>query len=294
MNIYSFYEAWAMTLRYNHMDDLNKLLGGVLFAFVLWSVLFVLQGVGLYTMAKKRKISKGWLAFIPIANMYLIGKLVGDCDVFGHKVKRLGVYTTIAYALSTVVCFLVIAAELYLYAVEGTPTWRDEGANLFWTGLSGFSLTVLQFYEISSLIVSIIVLVYDIMLFLLLTGLYKKYNPRNYLFLSMLVLLVPLSPYIVIFTLRKRKAVDYEAYMRAQREEFFRRQQQYRNTYGNPQNPYGNIYTWGTPFSGNPYASEQTQTSPKPEDEPFAEFSSSNNTNSEQTQSSGGSDDFFS
>ena len=254
MNIYNFYQSWSMISRMMQEDDFNRLSVGLIGGIALWLALFILQGVGLYVMAKNKNVEKGWLAFVPIANVYLIGKLVGDCDVFGHKVKRLGLYTMIAQALCAVVCFSVIWAELYLYAVEGTPILGEESGIPFWTDLSGFSLKVAKYYDISSFIVSIIVLIYEIMFFLLLTGLYKQYYPQNYFFLSMLALLVPISPYIAIFALRKRKAINYEAYIQQRREAFFRRQQQYRNMYGNPQNPYTNTYTWGTPPSGNPYA----------------------------------------
>ena len=293
MNIYNFYESWAMIARMTQTDDFNRLLVGLGFGAALWLALFVLQGVGLYVMAKNKNVKKSWLAFVPIANVYLIGKLVGDCDVFGHKVKRLGVYTMIAQALCAVVCFSVIGAELYLYAAEGSPILGEGSGVPFWTDLNGFSLQVAKFYDISSFIVSIIVLVYEIMFFLLLTGLYKQYNPQNYFFLSMLALFVPLSPYIAIFALRKRKAINYEAYMQARREAFFRQQQQYRNMYGNPQNPYTNTYTWGTPPSGNPYTREQAPKKPDVDDEPFAEFSSSEKSSESKSEPSNGNDDFF-
>ena len=60
----------------------------------------------------------------------------------------------------------------------------------------------------------------------LLLGLYKKYNPKNYTALGFLELFVPLSRYIVIFALRNRKAIDYQAYMRARHEAYMRQRQQ--------------------------------------------------------------------
>ena len=53
-------------------------------------VLFVLQGFGLYAMAKKREMKNKWLAFVPLASVWYMGKLAGACDGFGKKMKRPG------------------------------------------------------------------------------------------------------------------------------------------------------------------------------------------------------------
>jgi hypothetical protein len=113
----------------------------------------------------------------------------------------------------------------------------------------------------------------------------KKYAPKNYMVLSILVLFIPVARFIVIFALRNRQPIDYEAYMRARREAYIRSQQQYYNR----QNPYGN------PYGGqyNPYG--QDTPSPRKPEEPFGEFSSQNNGDAQNPFSdvNGGSDDFF-
>ena len=95
-------------------------------------------------------------------------------------------------------------------------------------------------------------------------GLYRRYNPMNYRMMAFLSFFIPIARYIVVFTQRKRAAIDFEAYMRARREAFIRRQQQF--------NPYGNPY--GNPYS-SPYGTQNRQDEQggqqEPED-PFAEF----------------------
>ena len=68
-------------------------------AFVLWLPFFILQSVGLYAMAKKRGFKKRALAFIPFANMLYMGKLAGNCNFFGRKMKRAGLYLMLAQLL---------------------------------------------------------------------------------------------------------------------------------------------------------------------------------------------------
>ena len=227
-------------------------------------VLFVLQGIGLYTMGKNRDMKGKWLAFVPFANIWFMGKLAGDCEVFGHKLKRAGLYTMIAQIVTTLFCGLIIAAQTYLYVVEGAPQVSEIDMP-YWPGLTSFSLTVFNFYTISEYLLSILSLVYEIFMFILIFGLLKRYSPKNHTGLGVLAVFVPLSRFIIVFAIRKRRAIDYEAYMRARREEFMRRQQ-YRNSYngyGNPYNaPYGNRYTY------NPQSTAQNP------EEPFSEFAS--------------------
>ena len=125
---------------------------------------------------------------------------------------------------------------------------------------------------------SLIQLIYEIFMVVLVMGLYKKYTPKNYMALSMLTLFIPLSRFIIMFVLRKREPIDYDAYMRARQAEYIRRQQQYYNQYGNPyggpRGPYGNPY--GNPYGQNPYVQNPyaNNHSAPPKDEPFEEFAS--------------------
>lgn len=245
---------------------------GLLIAVAVWAALFALQGVGLYTIAKRKGLEEKWLVFVPFANLIYIGKLAGSCEVFGHKMKNAGLYAMIAQIVTALCCSFIIFAEIYLYTVYGAPDYIAMDLGLpVWTNLSGAGVTIAEIYNISDYILSIIQLVYQILLLILLMGLYKRYSPRNYMMFSFLSLFIPITRYFVVFGIRNKPEVDYEAYMRARREAFMR-QQGYR-----PYNPYANPY--GNPY-GHPYGgaygqqnSEKDSVS-EPED-PFAEFANS-------------------
>ncbi|MBQ7368562.1 MAG: hypothetical protein IJW60_02500 [Clostridia bacterium] len=266
-------------------------------AAVVWLGLFVLQGFGLYTMAKNRQMKGKWKAFVPFLNIHYMGALAGECHIFGQRVKRAGLYAMLAQIVVTVVFALIAASEIYLYTTCGAPKY-DEWNVPYWTNLQGFALTVSKFYDVSAYLLSIFQLVYELLMLVLALGLYKKYAPNNYMPLGFLELFVPLSRFIVIFVLRNRKAIDYEAYMRARHEAYMRRRQQYQNGYGNPYgNPYANPYN--TPY-GQGYGEPQRQAPPE---DPFAEFGGAQQGTTSQTggQANGqtpagedsNSDDFF-
>lgn len=298
MEIFNLYQSITQIfLQIVKIDVTRSFTLGLILGVGVYVILFILQGFGLYAMAEKRNMPKKWLAFIPFANMLYIEKLSGEYKVFGRKVKRMGLYTMLAAIVAFVFCALTIAAEMYLFLQHGEHIRVDEYGYMIFTG-EGFALKVARFYDISMFFIMIVGLVYEILLYILMLGLYKKYSAKNHMLFGILCLFAPLSRFIVVFCIRKNKAIDYEAYMRAQREAFMRQQQQrYQNMYGNPyNNPYGNPYN---PY-GNPYGSQsQQQSQPKNED-PFEEFSSndsnasSENKDEDRTNAQGGSEDFFS
>ena len=277
MEIYSFYQIGCLIFSFFSKEYAFILTWAIVLGLVIWLAVFILQGIGLYAMAKRRSMKKKWLAFVPFANVYYMGKLAGDCGFFGHKMKNAGLYAMIAQIIAVLFTSLYIAAELYLYVNHGAPQpSADAMSNPYWTGLTGFSLTVSKFYDYGGLLYSIIGLVAELLLIVLAMGLYKKYAPRNYLLLTMLTLFVPIpvARFIIVFVLRNSEPIDYEAYMRARREAYIRRQQQ---QYGNPYNPNGTPYgnPYNTPYGQGGYAGQNggQYQPPKPED-PFAEFSS--------------------
>lgn len=279
MELYSFYQI-AFLLIYPLLKNAQFVpIVAVGMGLVIMCVFFLLQAFALRRMAINRGFKKRWMAFIPFVNILYIGKLAGECSFFGNKVKRAGLYAMLAQIVATVFTVLLISMEGYLFIKYGEP-------NMFgsWTGLTGFAGKVATAYDQSVYILSIFQLIYEIFLVVLMMGLYRKYVPKNYVALTFLTLFVPLSRYIIIFVIRKRKAIDYDAYIRAQREAYARRQQQY---YNQRQNPYGNPY--GSPYQnpyGNPYTQPTGQdTSSAKDEEPFEEFSNKSTTS--------GEDDFF-
>jgi hypothetical protein len=57
-----------------------------LIGWLLGIALYLLMAWSLYVMASKRNIEYAWLAFIPFANYYILGKLVGDVSVGTYPV----------------------------------------------------------------------------------------------------------------------------------------------------------------------------------------------------------------
>ena len=93
------------TYNYNASDGLGVFAGlGVLLiilaiiAGAIAITCYVLQGIALSDLAKKNGFDKPWFAWIPVANMYLLGKL--GFEYYAPKDKRNSVFTWVLLGCS--------------------------------------------------------------------------------------------------------------------------------------------------------------------------------------------------
>ena len=272
MEIFLLYNSFFTTCQMFHLGLTKGHFISLALGFAVWLGLFILQGFGIWKMAKNKGMSKKGLAFVPFANYLYIGKMAGVCNFFSQKVKKMGLFVMIAQIIATVFSLMLLTAISYLFIVEGEPIYAEGLGVPYWGG-TGFSKFVENFYNVGAgymfgiSIISILQLVYEILLLILTMGLYKKYAPKNYMILSIVNVFIPMARYIVIFCLRNKQEIDYEAYMRARREAMAREyQQRYGGAYGTP---YGGTQ-YNNPYA-NPYPQQPTPPTPAPQD-PFEEF----------------------
>ena len=71
---------------------------GVLLIFVaiIGIVFYVIYSYALYKMAVKQGLENSWLAFIPIAQSYVIGKLIKTLKVFDFEIPRIEIVLPVA------------------------------------------------------------------------------------------------------------------------------------------------------------------------------------------------------
>lgn len=71
----------------------------VIFQVVFSIIFYLIFAYSLYVMVKKRNMDIPWLAWIPIANMYLVGKMVGDVKIFSLSLNNMEIILPLAFAL---------------------------------------------------------------------------------------------------------------------------------------------------------------------------------------------------
>lgn len=92
-------------------------------------VAFPFYACGLYTLAKKKSIKSRWISFIPILNMYILGRIVGPIEIIKKRIPHVGIPLMIFAFLSKIKVPFIGAVTTTIYLL------------LFW-------ITVYKLYEI--------------------------------------------------------------------------------------------------------------------------------------------------
>lgn len=133
------------------MYEILAVLGFAIFIFVIIGiVLYVIFTYSLYKMAVKQGLENPWIAFIPIAQNYTLGKLIRTLKVFDYEIPRIEIVLPVAalvvFALNRVAVLgnilslanfiLILFALNKLYKI-----YKPENATLY-TVLSIFGIPV--------------------------------------------------------------------------------------------------------------------------------------------------------
>ena len=85
--------------------------------FVIAVVFYVLKSIGLSALAVKRGIENPWLAWIPIADLYIMGLLVGEMDLFGYHLDNLGLWVPVIFVGGMILSMIPFLGVLFSIAV---------------------------------------------------------------------------------------------------------------------------------------------------------------------------------
>lgn len=243
----------------------------------LYVVCLVFGGIGMTVMAKKVGMKHSWLAFLPFANTWYAGKLAGETQLFGRKMKRVGLYAALAefffVALSVFGLVLLYARMNPAYFSEMTHS--DE--SVYYVFDSSLVPLASRWIVTADIVCNVLEMIADLFLIFFLCVLFyaffRKYYARGPFLMTFMCALLPLRGF-VIFAVRNNTPVDYNAYMRRKMEEY-RRQQ------GGGYGPYngGGYDAYGNPASGG-----------RGDDDPFSDFKGPPSSDGGSSSPDGGSD----
>ena len=168
------------------------------FAAAIGTVLYVFEAIGLYRLAKKRGIPLYGLAWVPIFNTYILGKIADDVN-FCRRNKRTK-YSGILLGLTIAVTVLslvvgIVSACLFL-----------NGGDFYFTQdvLPGdVMLLVFLLFACGSL-VSVLSIVLEVFLFIALYRIYYGYDQMKATLYEVLSILFSFMTPIFLFILRNR------------------------------------------------------------------------------------------
>lgn len=84
-------------------------------------VLYIIQAYGLYKMAQRRGIEHAWLAYVPVAQYYIMGALLGNTEIKGIRFNpafALPISTVAIPSVCVVLMFIPILGWIAIAAIS--------------------------------------------------------------------------------------------------------------------------------------------------------------------------------
>lgn len=273
----------------NVYDFSNVILTYYLFAALgtlgVYLILVVFGGIGLNKLAKKQGLKHHWMAFLPFLNTYYAGKLAGETQFFGQKMKRVGLYAMISEILYVALQLFVFAAVIISYFPEYRTLEVSDGVM---TGAANEAMPswiepAVTYGNLVAYLLWFFVIVFFCVLFV---AFFRKYYARGPILLAFLSAVLPFRGF-TIFAVRNNAPVDYNDYIRRRTQAYMRNNGYNQPPYG-PYGPGNGGYGSGGPQNGpDPFegfggptsdhgasggSSSGSSSSPSSDDDPFSEF----------------------
>ena len=266
----------------NIYDYCNVSLSCYLFAALgtlgVYLILLVFGGIGLNKLAKKQGLKHRWMAFLPFFNTYYAGKLAGETQFFGQKMKRVGLYAMISEILYVALQLFVFVAVImyffpeYLTLVVENGEMKGEPND----SMPAWIMPAIDYGRLVAYLLWFFVIVFFCVLYV---SFFRKYYARGPILLAFLSAVLPFRGF-TIFAVRNNAPVDYNDYIRRRTQAYMRG-----NGYNQPPySPYGpgnGGYGSGGPQNDDPFegfggpsggSSSGSSSSPSSDDDPFSEF----------------------
>lgn len=221
---------------------------------------FVFKGIGLYTIAKREGHGYAYLAYIPFASYYLLGKIVGGVKVFGHRVKNLGLIAMISmflyYVLNGLYEGFLYGENIYSFVSTGEIGVLPNSYGNVWVDV------VLNVFV---LVAGIVYVIAD--LFLMLTF-FMYYGKKHQILYSLLSIFFEPVFGILVFVVRKHARFDYSQYMKMRFDSYNANRSG--GGFNNPQEPF-------TRDEDSPFAQYEEKKNKAPDDiDVFEDYSDKN------------------
>lgn len=215
--LYHFITRYIQTLANQGMAEIS--VGAVsvtaIVVFVLFAVIaFVLKSVGMYCLAKNNSVRGAKLAFVPFVNFILLGRIAGEVNVFGTRIKNMGlwlfIFITASFAINSIFDVLIYYDEFYAILNSGIITEVQYPASL------ALIITVSQY------LLSILSFACAFFVVFLSFALFNRFDREKSLIFSLILIIVYSSATfyllfnfllgIFLLVIRKKKAFDFQAY----------------------------------------------------------------------------------
>jgi hypothetical protein len=163
---------------------------------LLWSIAaYIMSSLSLHTIAKRRGISKPWLAWVPIANVWIVGSIsdqfryVTRGQLTNKRKVLLGLFIAVIALMIVMLVPYISMITLVVSNIDSTMT----DAQLY--QMMGYAMVILAV----AMVMVVVSIVYAVFYYIALYDVYRSCKPDNAtLFLVLTILLGVVYPFFLL------------------------------------------------------------------------------------------------
>jgi len=199
MDYYDF--MYGLEEAFSALDN-PELLGSMIVGFIVGGILsslysllvYILQSVGFYSVAKRRGIHHAWLGWIPVANMWVLGSIADQWRFVSKGKVTKNRRTLLALQIVIFVLYLILFVAAFFVGFSIAEAMMNGTDPSF--ELMGSSIVALVVY-FAMMVIAIILTVFQ---YIALYGYFASCNPNNAVAFLVLGIIFPfLLPYFIFF-----------------------------------------------------------------------------------------------
>ena len=166
---------------------------------------YILMSIGLYKIASRRNLNYSFLAFIPIANSYLLGFIYDDINKTMNRTTKTAMKLLILRIVTSCATLILMPFTILSYYV---------------VGVTGTAVAVTVIASLVGAALFVLSVIYYVYYFIALYGIYKEYAyDKAVLFLVISILFFVLAP-LFVFLIRNNKS-GYELWQKQREQQQF-------------------------------------------------------------------------
>ncbi len=174
----------------------------VMLAYVITN--YVIRALGLHRIAKNSGVENAWLAWIPLADLYLLGKVTGDVSLGNRKLKNTALWLLLVPIIGGVISVLFYFGIIISVVVAGVSASAAGSAAAI---IMPIVICILMFSAFLVVVLAASLfyyLVYGMAYYTLCT---KFKESTHSVFYTLMALFVPLADAIIMLKLSKTAPV---------------------------------------------------------------------------------------
>lgn len=217
----------------------------LIFSAISLLIFYIFKSISLFKMAKNNKMKASWLAFIPFANYYLIGKMTGKVRFLGVTFSNIGVLFGSFFA---VIFGLYVFIDIYEVSGDFIRLVR-------YNEYDSIIVEKTKFHSYLTVLSLVMQLISVVILFVMTLSFFAKYERNKAKLYTIIVclafifssfeLFIPILA-VLIFAVRKKEPFDIATYLRMRNEAIMKIQEQY-----NQVDPFDEYKSDGSTNSGS-------------------------------------------